>query len=232
MICQRCGAEMAAGARFCRRCGEPAAAAPPASSVLEAETRVFGKQAGPTAQTQHINSPLTGPAYMSPMDMPATPAAATTKSLRPYVSTTKILLAGLLLILLLLIPVSLLVVKLLSSRTSRPETPVVTVPEVPPPPPAPPAGSSSSTPTSNSLVYPGAKTLLDITQENGRILQLLTQDPMSKVADWYTDKLKPDNIVKTPGGNTTVLRSNDIKVVITSAGPETSITVKQGGDEE
>jgi hypothetical protein len=222
---------MAAGARFCRRCGEPAAAAP-ASSVLEAETRIFGKQAGPTAHTQHINTPLTGPAYMSPTDMPVTPAAATTKSLRPFVSTTKILLAGLLLILLLIIPVSLLVIKLLSSRTGRPETPVVTVPEVPPPPPAPPAGKGGSTPISGSLVYPNAETLLDITEKNGRVLQLRTSDPIGKVVDWYTDQLKPDKVVKVPGGSTTVLRGNDIKVVITSAGPETSITVKQDGDEE
>ena len=225
--CTKCGAEMAAGARFCRRCGQPVSA----QSVLEAETRVFATPPDQTNATQHINSPLTGPAYMSPAEMP-TPPSPVTKSLQPSISTTKVLLAFLVLILLLIIPVSLAVMKILSSRNSRPETPVVTIPEVPPPPPAPPAGSSGgSSPTSDSLIYPGAKTLLDITKTDGHVLQLRTSDPVDKVVAWYVNKIKPDDTVKVPGGNVTILRGKDIKAVITATGNETDIIIKQGGDE-
>ncbi|HEX8650575.1 MAG TPA: zinc ribbon domain-containing protein [Pyrinomonadaceae bacterium] len=228
--CTKCGAEMTAGARFCRRCGQPAPEAP-AQSVLEAETRVFAtRDREPNAATQHINSPLTGPAYMSPGEMPAPPAAPVTKSLQPSSSTTRVLLAGLVL-LLLIFPIALVAMKLASDRNSRPETPVVTVPEIPPPP-APPSGSGGSAPISSALVYPNAKTLLDVTKRDGHVLQLRTSDPTDKVVQWYTDKIKPSETVKVPGGNMTILRSEDIRAIITSVGNETDIIIRQGGDEE
>src|ERR1044072_3709662 len=138
MTCQKCGAEMAAGARFCRRCAEPAPQHALAQSVLEAETRVFATEAEPSASTQHINAQMTGPAYMSPADMPAPPQAPVTRSLQSSSSTFKVLMLGVVLVL-LVVPVALLIIMFLSKRTSSTrETPVVTVPEIPPPP-APPS---------------------------------------------------------------------------------------------
>ena len=231
MTCTKCGAEMTAGARFCRRCGQPAPDAP-ARSVLEAETRVFAtRDQEPNASTQHINSPPTAPAYMSPVEMPAPPAAApVTKSLRPSSSTARVLLACLVL-LLLIFPVALVAMKLVSDRISRPETPVVTVPEVPPPPPPPPANGGPA-PINSALVYPDARTLLDVTKTDGHVLQLRTRDPLDKVVRWYIDKIKPSETVKMREGNMTILRNEDIRAIITSAGNETDIIIRQGGDDE
>ena len=227
--CPKCGAEMTAGARFCRRCGQPVPA-PSASSVLEAETRTFAPPREPATPTQHINSPLTGPAYMEPGQMPSAPAPVT-KSLEPSGGAAKVLLAGLVLIL-LIVTISLVVMKILSSRDSRPETPVVTTPEMPPPPPAPPApGRGGSSPISSSLVYPDAETVLDISKTDGHVLQLRTRDPLKKVVDWYTEKLRPTETVKVPGDNTTILRGDDIRAVITATGTETNIIINQGGEE-
>jgi hypothetical protein len=136
-----------------------------------------------------------------------------------------------LVLLLLIFPIALVAMKLVSDRNSRAETPVVTVPEIPPPP-APPSGSGGSAPIDSALVYPNAKTLLDITKTDGHVLQLRTGDPPDKVVRWYTDKIKPSETVKVPGGNMTILRSEDVRAIITSVGNETDIIIRQGGDEE
>lgn len=232
IICAKCGAEIVAGSRFCRRCGEPAHVAARESSVLEAETRIF--TAPPTDQatpTQHINSPLTGPAYMSPGQMP-TPPAALTKPLEPSGTTTKIALICLLL-LLLIVPVTFAVVKMLKGRTGQTQPPVVTAPEIPPPPPPPPPPTArgGSSATNNPLVYPGAETVMEITgREEGHVLQLRTGDPFNKVVEWYVEKVKPTSTVRTPGENVTVLRGEGINVVITDTGAQTEIIIRQGRD--
>ena len=233
ITCARCGAEVTAGVRFCRQCGQPVPA-PSVSSMLEAETRTFAPPPRePAAPTQHINSPLTGPAYMEPGQMPFAPAAPVTKSLQPSGSSgtaAKVLLAGLVLIL-LIAAISFAAMKFLSSRDSRPEKPGVTIPEIPPPPPPPPPASGGSSSTGNSLVYPGAETVLDVTKADGHVLQLRTHDPIEKVVNWYTEKIRPTETVKVPGGNMTVLRGEAVRAVITATGTETSIIIKQGGEE-
>jgi hypothetical protein len=230
--CARCGAEIAAGSRFCRRCGQPAPVAARESSVLEAETRIFTTPSTAHATpTQHINSPPTGPAYMSPGQM-STPPAAQTKPLETSGATTRWALIGLLLIL-LIIPVAFAVVMILESRNSPTQPPVVTVPEIPPPPPPPPPPTArgGSSATDNPLVYPGAETVMEMTgEEEGRVLQLRTGDPLDKVVQWYVEKVKPTSTIKTPGENVTVLRGEGINVVITGGGSQTEIIIRQGRD--
>jgi zinc-ribbon domain len=233
ITCSSCGAEIVGGSRFCRRCGQPA---PPetraGSSVLEAETRVFATPTDYAPPTQHINSPLTGPAYMSPGQMPTPPAVAT-QPLKPSGSMLKFALIGLVLLFLLLIPVSFGVMHLLKSRTSQPQqptTPVVADPELPrPPQPPAPVGS---TPADSALIYPGAETTLNLIERGkGRVLQLHTSDPFDKVVAWYVEKLKLTNTTKVPGLNVTVLRGEGINVVITAKDEQTDIIINQGSDE-
>jgi zinc-ribbon domain len=232
VTCANCGVEIVAGSRFCRRCGQPAPDGSRERSVLEAETRIF--TAPPTAHatpTQHINSPLTGPAYMSP-GQSQTPPAALTKPLEASGATTKWALIGLLL-LLLIIPVAFAVVKMLKSGNSQTTPPVVTVPEIPPPPPPPPppAARGGSSATNSPLRYPGSETVMELTgQEEGHVLQLRTSDPLDKVVQWYVEKVKPTSTVKTPGDNVTVLRSEGVNVVITGGGAQTEIIIRQGRD--
>lgn len=234
--CPKCGAEIAAGGRFCRRCGQPAPGATRQSSVLEAETRIF--TATPTdhaTPTQHIGSPpLTGPAYMSPGQQQPAPPAAVTKPLEPYGSTIKQALICILL-LLLLIPVTFLVIKTLKSRYSQPQPPGVTTPEIPPPPrpppPQPPTARGGSSATGNPLVYPGSEIVMEMTgQQEGRVLQLRTSDPLNEVVEWYVEKIKPTSTIKTPVENVTVLRGEGVNVVITGGGAQTEIIIRQGAD--
>ena len=229
VTCARCGAEIVAGSRFCRRCGEPAPVAARESSVLEAETRIFTPPpTGHATPTEHINTPLTGPAYMSPAQTP-TPPTAPTKPLESSGWTARLVLIGLLLAL-LIVPITFAVFKLLKSGSSRTQPPVVTVPEIPPPPPPPPARGGSAA-TNNPLYYPGAETVMEVTgQEEGHVLQLRTSDPLDKVVRWYVEKVKPTSTIKTPGDNVTVLRGEGVNVVITGGGDQTEIIIRQGRD--
>jgi hypothetical protein len=238
ITCPKCGVELVAGSRFCRRCGQPApVAARESSSVLEAETRTFAPPTDYASPTVPINSPLTGPAYIAPGQTPMPPAAAT-KPLEPSGSTAKWALIGLLLIL-LIVPLSFAVVKMLRSRTSQPQPPVVTEPAIPappappapPPPPTLPGGGSSATDT--SLIYPGAETTLNVSDRvKGRVLQLRTRDPFDKVVDWYVEKLKPATTTRVPGVNMTVLHGEGINVVITTEDAQTEIIINQGSDQD
>jgi hypothetical protein len=180
--------------------------------------------------TQHINAPLTGPAYMAPGEMPAAPPAAVTKSLAPSGLRTSLMLVGFVLILLIAVA-AVGVVKIFTSRASRPEPPTATVPEAPPPPPAPPPTGRDSSATTSPLVYPGAEIILDISKGENRVLQLRTTDPLDKVVAWYVEKLKPTSNTKVPGENLTVLQGNGVKAVITNTGAQTEIIIKQGADE-
>jgi hypothetical protein len=234
ITCTSCGAEIVAGSRFCRRCGQPApAVAARDNSVLEAETRVFATPTDYATPTQHINSPLTGPAYIAP-GQPAAPPAAATKPLKPSGSAVKWVFIGLFLLILLMIPISFAVVHMLKSQTGQPQPPVITAPEIPPPPP-PPTGRGVSTPAIDTLIYPGAELVMNVSGQGesheGRVLQLRTRDPFDKVVDWYVEKLKPNsNMVKVPGDVMTILRGEGVNVVITTKGDQTEIIINQGSD--
>lgn len=239
ITCTKCGAEIVAGSRFCRRCGLPAPLAARDSSnsinnsVLEAETRTFATPTDYATPTQHINPPVTGPAYMTPGQTPMPPSAPT-KPLKPSGSTAKFVLIGLLLML-LIVPISFAVVKVLMGRASQPQPPVVATPEIPRPP-QPPAIRGGSTLANNALIYPGAEVVMNVSGRGegheGRVLQLRTRDPLDKVVDWYAEKLKPNsNMVKVPGDAMTILRGEGINVVITTNDAQTEIIINEGGAE-
>jgi hypothetical protein len=111
--------------------------------------------------------------------------------------------------------------------------PAISVPTPPPPPlappvqPPPPAGESV---IDESLKYPGAEVLMDVKSGQGKgVLHLQTKDSTRKVVEWYTAKLKPTGNMKLPFGNT-MLRSDDITVIINGNEDGTSILITRGGD--
>jgi hypothetical protein len=128
----------------------------------------------------------------------------------------------------------------LSSRTAgttpTPQTPpVVTRPgtDLPPPPPPPPPvqqpPASGPSVETGALMYPGAETVVDMKTGQGNFLQLRTTDPAGKVADWYTDRLKATDIIKTPGAGA-VLRTGGTNVIISPRGNVTDIVIKQAAE--
>jgi hypothetical protein len=122
------------------------------------------------------------------------------------------------------------------STTTPVSPPAVTRPELPPiqppQPPAPPQGipSSGTTSISRELVYPGAETIMEVTDvSEGAVLQLQTSDSFDKVVSWYTEKLKPTKVVRIPGSNV-ILEAGELKAIINAEGNKTTIMLAQGDD--
>lgn len=245
--CTNCGAEISPGTKFCRRCGQPSL---DTASVSEATTRVFEATAERKASpTESWNAQPTGPAYLSPNARAAAPTPppldATTKGLEPTRDQKhKIWLAVSIMSVIIAIFVAVAIGTMLKVRnavaTQAPPPPVVARPETglpaPPAPPAPPAlppieeppaaGTSVAT---SELMYPGAETVMDMKSSRDSFLELRSTDPLDKVVDWYTTKLKPSDIIKNgTRGTEAILRAGRTSVIISARGSGTDILIKQG----
>jgi hypothetical protein len=77
-----------------------------------------------------------------------------------------------------------------------------------------------------ALLYPGAKTMLDMKYEDGsRALTLETSDEMSKVESWYQVNLKPLKTLRlTP--NSVVIKNDTTTATIISENNKTNILIK------
>ncbi len=239
VFCNNCGSEMEETAKFCRRCGHP-------SSFLEATTKSFDNPTGYDpprfeAPTSYVNSAPTMPSYMPPN-------ATTPQGMHAYGQATNELepprkkhtalivvcvIGAIILSVALLIGLGLYslnrqvpVPRPVASTPDRPIPPVPPIPAIPPPPPPPPAvgGQPGTSATSAALIYPGAEVAESHIEGDGdHMLRLRTMDPASKVAEWYTEKLKPTDKVSILG--TTVLTTGTTNVVVTGLGGETTIVV-------
>jgi hypothetical protein len=86
--------------------------------------------------------------------------------------------------------------------------------------------SVTKQPVNNALVYPGAKTVVNVTSADGAgVLQLQTTDEVDKVADWYEANLKPTKTVRL--GPMVILKNENVAATIVSDGSNTNITIKQ-----
>lgn len=228
--CTNCGTELLPDARFCRRCGQPSNPLE-RGSVTEVTTRrletpgqPFMPGQGVTAQQalEQQSSGQTSAAAMS----------AETRSLAPT-STLKRLLPALLILCIALLLPTVYLLKKLRHPVIKIVPPTVEAPAVPQPPkpPKPPATwTTDSTGIDPAFIYPGARTTMVISKAGeGNVVQLQTEDPLNKVADWYADKLKPTEIFRQP--KNVVLKAEDMSVIITPSGTGGSnIMIKQGAD--
>lgn len=233
--CPNCGATQIVGARFCRQCGRLIGSAN-AASVAEATTRALRTPAEFGAQPTEFFTPQpTSPAYLAPDQTPLPPSYATS-NLEQRAQKRKGWLIALMVGLFLLSILSIGIISFIKSRTPATQPPVVTTPKTPratipeppisPPPPAPPAAPADSKSISRAFIYPGAEVVMDMTRDDGgSLLQLRTTDSYAKVLDWYVEKLKPRNTIKTPGPSS-ILKSDKLMAIITSEGSETMIMLK------
>jgi hypothetical protein len=109
-------------------------------------------------------------------------------------------------------------------------TPTAPGPPIPPPAPPAPPPPPPGTPTSidQSLIYPGSRETMATTEEGGTsVLTLHSEDAASKVAKWYTAKLKTAKKVSIAGQ--TILEAGDIVVVIMGGDDGAEILITQGG---
>jgi hypothetical protein len=109
----------------------------------------------------------------------------------------------------------------------RPETGLPPAPPVPPVPPGVEPPAAGATVPTSELMYPGAGTVMDMKSNRDNFLELRTNDPISKVVDWYTAKLKPSEVLRS-GGTEAILRTGRTSVIISTRGSATDILIKQG----
>lgn len=79
--------------------------------------------------------------------------------------------------------------------------------------------------TSSNLVYPGARTVVDMTGDGGRALHLETSDSFSAVEEWYQKELKPHKTMRLTSSSV-VLKNDKTTATIASEGAKTSILIK------
>ena len=77
-----------------------------------------------------------------------------------------------------------------------------------------------------ALIYPGARTMADVTSPTGTgVLQLQTSDDVDKVANWYLEHLKPTS--KQRLSSMVTMTSGNLNVVILSDSGSTDIRITQ-----
>lgn len=223
---------MLAGAKFCRRCGAPSKAFD-RSSVTEAETRVFQATDDRSSQTRNQDPRPTGPSYIAPNESAFPNQPATTALEQTRVKRHGLLWGSAIVIVLLFLLGCVLALKWVRSATTRATSTTIeappepgTAPPIIPQPPQPPAVEQDA---DAALIYPGAQVTMAMTRGGeGSVRTLRTKDSAEKVIAWYTEKLKPEKVIKT--GGAAVLTGTKASAVISNEDGETNVVLKIGID--
>jgi hypothetical protein len=84
----------------------------------------------------------------------------------------------------------------------------------------------SGTASSDSLVYPGARKMVDMVNEGGgRAVQLETSDSFEKVDEWYRKAMKPKKVIQLTSGSV-VLKNDKTTATIVTENNKTNILIK------
>ena len=84
----------------------------------------------------------------------------------------------------------------------------------------------NSTTESSALIYPGAKTIVDMSNERGgRAVHLQTNDSLDRVADWYEETLKPSKVMRLTPANV-VMKNDAVTATIAADGTTVNILIK------
>ena len=87
-------------------------------------------------------------------------------------------------------------------------------------------GSANSLEISRSLVYPGSRTVVNVGDSGGAVLQLETPDAFDKVNDWYVANFKPAKTIRLTSSSV-VHKKEKVTVTMVSQDKLTSIVIKQ-----
>ncbi len=199
--CSACSAELFPKANFCRRCG---ATVTSGSAIITSEepTRNLNERVDAVA-TQRLAPRATSPGPGSLKNSMSNSVAAASLGGQAPPSGRKIHVA-----LLVGSVVSVIIIAIISSvafvrmRSHR------------------------STTDSTALIYPGAQTVVDITSDDGRAIQLQTGDSLDRVLAWYEGTLKPTKTMRLTS-TSVVLRSENVTATIATEDNKTNILIKQ-----
>lgn len=76
------------------------------------------------------------------------------------------------------------------------------------------------------LIYPGAKTVVDITSGDGRALQLQTSDSFDRVIAWYETSIKPTKTMRLTS-TSVVLKNENVTTTVAAEDGKTNILIKR-----
>jgi hypothetical protein len=87
-------------------------------------------------------------------------------------------------------------------------------------------GSQGLTADNAELIYPGARTVVDMTSDEGRAIQLQTADSLDQVLAWYQGSIKPTKTMRLTS-TSFVLRNQNVTATIATENNKTNILIKQ-----
>lgn len=77
-----------------------------------------------------------------------------------------------------------------------------------------------------TLFYPGARTIVDMVSDDGRTIQLQSDDPLDKVIAWYENSIKPTKTMRLTSTNV-VLKNQNVTTTLATEGGKTNILIKK-----
>ncbi|MGH9426808.1 MAG: zinc ribbon domain-containing protein, partial [Terriglobia bacterium] len=199
--CSACGAELLPEANFCRQCGVTVTSG---SAVITSEepTRNLNERVEGVA-TQRLDPRATSPGPGSLKNSIANSVAAASLGGHAPPARRRIpvalLVGGVVLVIIIAIISSVAFVRM---------------------------RSHSRTTDNAALIYPGAQTVVDMTSDEGRAIQLQTADSLDRVLAWYEGSLKPTKTMRLTS-TSFVLRNRNVTATIATEDNKTNILIKQ-----
>lgn len=87
--------------------------------------------------------------------------------------------------------------------------------------------SDKEAPAANQLMYPGAQTVVDMSDTDGsRAIQLETSDSLDKVESWYQKNLKLTKTMRLTSASY-VMKNDKVTITVASEDNKTNILIKQ-----
>ncbi len=233
--CPECEKDAALGARFCRTCGERLV---PESEVTAAGTREYSPEQQAAAQAAAPSAPaadaVRGSAFLTPdtSRLYHPPQAYPQQMARPKKSWKAVWITLTVFLLLIIAGLAVTVVTVINhasrspvivagpDESGAPQSGIPSIPGQPnpptnPPPPPPPPPGSSSTLTLDNLKYPGASIDQEVTVAGQEILEMTTNDGLSKVRDHYKELLGARvNVEDEKPGEVTLISKGELPLIV------------------
>lgn len=87
--------------------------------------------------------------------------------------------------------------------------------------------NANATADTSPLIYPGAQTVVDMTNTDGsRTIQLQTKDPLARVENWYQTNLKLSKTVRL-ASTSVVMKKEKVTITLAEEDGTTNILIKQ-----
>lgn len=194
---------MLPGTNYCRTCGA-SISGDIAGDSSEQPTAIFNTTGDVT--TQRLEPRATSP-DRGGRGLPATPHSMTVGS-PPVPGLSRKSLGALMIVLIVIVTVAVVAVVKKQGLTGHTEM------------------ASQSSSSESTLFYPGAQTVVDVTDKNGgRAIQLRTTDPLERVESWYQTRHQLDKTMRlTP--SSVVMKNEKVTVTLVVEDNQTNILVK------